>query len=90
MGKIIRTASAGTLESGDIYVEIRPGSGGVELTLESVVILQFGDVIRRTVMEILAELGVNDADISIVDRGALDCVVRARIETAVRRGEVQG
>jgi citrate lyase subunit gamma (acyl carrier protein) len=89
MGKIIQRASAGTLESSDVYVEVGPGSGTVTLDLDSVVALQFGDAIRRTVLEILDELGVADAELRIVDRGALDCVLRARVETAVRRGEAQ-
>ena len=89
MGKIIQRASAGTLESSDVYVEVGPGCGTVTLDLDSVVELQFGDAIRRTVLEILDELGVADAELRIVDRGALDCVLRARVEAAVRRGEAQ-
>lgn len=90
MSKIIRRASAGTLESSDVYVEVWPGGGAVKLDLESVVELQFGDAIRRTVMNILDEMNVADAELRIVDRGALDCVLRARVEAAVRRGEAQG
>ena len=85
--EIIKKASAGTLESSDVYVEIEPGSQGIQLTLDSVVEQQFGQSIRALVQEVLAELGVTDANISIADRGALDCVIRARVETAVMRGK---
>lgn len=84
--RIIRAASAGTLESSDAYVEIEPGTEGIQLQLESVVMDQFGDAIRETVQEVLQEQGVENANVHLVDRGALDCVIRARLETAVLRG----
>ena len=87
MSKIERTAVAGTMESSDVYVEIEPGNGGIQLQLESVVAQQFGDSIRRVVAEVLNELGVSDANVRVVDRGALECVLRARVETAVMRGK---
>lgn len=83
--EIIQTASAGTMESSDVYVEIEPGQG-VEILIESVVKGQFGDAIRQVVAEVLAEQGVENARVTIADRGALDCVIRARVETAVLRG----
>ena len=85
--EILRSASAGTMESSDAYVEIEPGEAGVQLELESVVMGQFGDAICSTVREVLAELGVENANVRVVDRGALECVIRARVETAVLRGK---
>ena len=79
-------ASAGTMESSDAYVEIEP-STGISITLESVVAGQFGDAICATVREVLREQGVENAAVRVVDRGALDCVLRARVETAVMRGK---
>jgi citrate lyase subunit gamma (acyl carrier protein) len=83
---IIKKASAGTLESSDVYVEIEPGQG-IQLELESVVEQQFGNSIRALVQEVLAEYGVENARLRIADKGALDCVIRARVETAVARGK---
>lgn len=80
-------ASAGTLESSDAYVEIEPGQGGVKVEVQSVVAAQFGTQIEHTVREVLADCGVENANVRIVDRGALDCVLRARVETAVMRGK---
>ena len=85
--EIIQRASAGTLESSDAYVEIEPGTDGINLQLESVVMTQFGDAIQETVRELLAELSVKNANIRVIDRGALECVIRARVETAVLRGK---
>ena len=86
MAEIISPASAGTLESSDVYVEIEPCAQGIEIHLESVVKAQFGDVIETAVRETLAECGVERARLVISDRGALDCVLRARVEAAVARG----
>ena len=83
---ILRNASAGTMESSDAYVEIAPGTG-LQIRLESVVAQQFGDAIDAVVREVLAEQGVQNANVRVVDRGALECVIRARVETAVLRGK---
>ena len=85
--KILQSASAGTMESSDAYVEIEPGVDGVKLQLESVVMGQFGEAIEATVRDVLQELSVENANIRVVDRGALECVIRARVETAVLRGK---
>ena len=82
MGDIVRVASAGTLESSDAYVEIEPWDRGIE----SVVKAQFGDAIERAARDTLAQCGVERAKLTISDRGALECVLRARVETAVLRG----
>ena len=68
-------------------MEVAPGTGGVEVELESVVQLQFGEAIEAVVRDVLAENGVNNAAVRVTDRGALECVIRARVETAVLRGK---
>ena len=85
--EIKKLATAGTMESSDAYVEIEPGNGGIQVTLESVVAQQFGDSIRGVVMEVLQEQQVDSANVRVVDRGALECVLRARIETAILRAK---
>ncbi|MBQ8507672.1 MAG: citrate lyase acyl carrier protein [Clostridia bacterium] len=86
MSEILKRAAAGTMESSDVYVEIAPGDSGVEIELDSVVEKQFGAEIRRVAAEVLEEQGVKNARLRLVDRGALDCVIRARVETAILRG----
>ena len=83
---IVKTACAGTMESSDAYVEIEPADA-LDIRLESVVKQQFGDEILRVVGEVLKENAVEKANVRIVDRGALECVIRARVETAVLRGK---
>jgi len=87
MGELVRRAVAGTMESSDAYVELEPGANGIELDIDSVVINQFGDQLRAVVAEVLQEQGVANAKVKLIDRGALDCVIRARVETAVERAK---
>ena len=84
--EIVKSASAGTMESSDAYVEIEPADD-LQIQLESVVQQQFGDEIRNVVEQMLQENGVRKANVRIIDRGALECVIRARVETAILRGK---
>ena len=84
--EIIKNVSAGTMESSDVYVEIEPADS-LEIQLESVVQAQFGEDIRNVVEQVLQENGVQKASVRVVDRGALECVIRARVETAILRGK---
>jgi len=86
MGKIVRYAAAGTLESSDAFVSLEPSTDGLTIEIDSVVQKQFGAAIYQAVEETLRDLQVNAAKVSVVDRGALDCVIRARVEAAVLRG----
>lgn len=83
--KIERTAMAGTLESSDVMVTVEPGQNGIELSLTSPVIQQFGRAIKLTVKETMSRLGVDNAKVTVVDHGALDCTLKARLECAVYR-----
>lgn len=82
--EILRSACAGTIESSDAYVEIEPGSE-LSIQIESIVKKQFGDKIEFSVREVLADHDVTSATVRVADRGALDCVIRARVETAIKR-----
>ena len=82
--KIKKSAMAGTLESSDAQVTIEPASG-LELNIQSSVLNQYGRQIKATVLETLDRLDVKDAKVTIVDKGALDCTLKARIEGAVFR-----
>lgn len=83
--EIIKNAIAGTLESSDVQVTIEPSAQGVELSVSSSVLSQYGRQIRETVLETLAHLEVSNVRVTLVDKGALDCTIRARVECAVHR-----
>jgi len=76
----------GTLESGDIQISVFPNPGnGLEIELQSVVKAQFGDSILATMNEVLNDFGIKDALISAVDKGALEWVIRARMQAVCCR-----
>ena len=83
--EIKKAAMAGTLESSHAQVTVEPGSGAIELNIESSVIHQFGKQIRKVALETLNRLEVTEGRITIIDKGALDCTLKARLECAVYR-----
>ena len=87
--EILKTAVAGTLESSDCMVTVEPGQDGIEFDLESAVIRQFGKQIKKVTYETLDRLGVDNVKIRMVDKGALDCTIKARVECAVFRASDQ-
>ena len=87
MDKILRRATAGTLESSDVFVTMEPHEGGLEIEIDSVVKNQYGDAIRAAVEDVMQHMQIASARVSVIDRGALDCVIRARVETAALRGK---
>lgn len=84
--EILKCASAGTLESSDVYVEVEPAESGLAIELDSVVLEQFGEQIKEVVKDVLKEQGIEHATVRVQDKGALECVIRARVESAILRG----
>lgn len=82
--EIVKSAAAGTLESSDAMVTVAPGQG-ISLELSSSVMNQYGRQIKATVLETLERLGVENATVTVIDKGALDCTLKARVECAVFR-----
>ncbi len=82
--RIEQTAMAGTLESGDMMVTIEPADT-LTIDLTSTVEAQYGQQIRATMSEVLAEAGITACHVIAKDRGALDCTVRARMKAAIYR-----
>ena len=81
---IEKAALAGTLESSDAQVTVEPADQ-LELSISSSVMNQYGRQIRQTVLETLERLEVNAGTVTVVDKGALDCTLKARVECAVFR-----
>ena len=82
--EILKSAAAGTLESSDCMVTVEPGEG-ISLDLSSSVMNQYGRKIKAAVLETLDRLDVKNANVTVVDKGALDCTLKARVECAVFR-----
>lgn len=86
---IKNTSIAGTLESSDVQVTIEPIDSGLELTIQSSVLNQYGRQIKEVAMKTLDKLAVENARVNLNDKGALDCTIEARIEAAVYRSTNQ-
>ena len=65
-------------------VKIGPGEG-LQINLQSSVEAQFGRQIRALISETLEGLGIRDAHVDAIDKGALDCTIRARVTAAAVR-----
>lgn len=89
--KIRKSAVAGTLESSDCMISVVPKeTDDVVIEIESIVYEQYGDAIRAAAKQAVDSLDVTGAVIRIQDRGAYDCVIAARMETALMRGAEGG
>jgi citrate lyase subunit gamma (acyl carrier protein) len=85
MGEI-RTAMAGSLESNDVLVVLREQAEEEPvIEVQSIVEKQFGRQIRESVAEVLGRFGLRKVRVSIQDKGAYDCTIRARVEAAILR-----
>lgn len=89
--KLICTATAGTMESNDIMVTLQPKEeGGIQIDLTSNVLRQFGRQIENVIRETLAAHGIENAEVTAVDKGALDCTIpRACGRRHLPRGKVR-
>ena len=82
----LKNAMAGTLESGDILIQIAPSDvDGLHIELDSTVAYQFGEQIKNVIINTLKELGINNANVKATDKGTLDCTIKARVTAAAVR-----
>ena len=81
---IVRTASAGTLESSDCLVTLSPAES-IEIDYSGANKKLFQKRTERIARDVLAEYSAGNARIRIQDQGALEVTLRARIETALER-----
>src|SRR5216684_1882511 len=97
MSSAVETTSPRSAEAGHWGKEVRSDvhvafesrdTGGVEISLESRVAPYYGTAILEQTREVLGELGVKHARVSIHDEGALPFVIAARIEAAARRAGI--
>jgi len=67
-----------------VILELRQ-AGGIEIELNSKVKVMYGESILRMFNEILSFYNISDALLQIEDSGALDFVLAARLEAAIRK-----
>ena len=81
------SSQAGTLESNDIFIRMSQAPEGEEgsISIESIVMKQFGEDILKTITQCLQESGLTGVNVRANDRGALKCTIMARMEAAAMR-----
>ncbi|MDD2385123.1 MAG: citrate lyase acyl carrier protein [Sulfurospirillaceae bacterium] len=86
MSKILEPAHAGTLESSDVFVRVVPSEhAGIEVELESSVSEIYGEAIESLIKATAEAMEANYVRILVQDKGALDYVIKARVQTAILR-----
>lgn len=83
--EIKKTALAGTVESSDIQITLSKGNNGINIDLESTVKELYGKQICKVITRTLQAYGIENVNVKAIDKGALDCVIKARTMTAVQR-----
>lgn len=83
--EIKKTAIAGTLESSDVQIMLTQGTDGIVFDLVSDVVKQFDEAIKKTINQVLSEYDVQNVIVKVVDKGALDMVIKARTVAVVQR-----
>ena len=84
--EIKQVAATGTRESSDCIIVIKPAEEeGIHIELESIVKTTFGEQIVDSVRDVIQSFGISKCFVQINDKGAIDCVIRARTKAAVCR-----
>ncbi|MBX2966719.1 MAG: citrate lyase acyl carrier protein [Cyclobacteriaceae bacterium] len=84
-----KTATAGNngdKDRSDCFVSLQiTASGGVQINLKSKVKALYGDSITALCNEVLQYFGIDNAVLTIEDKGALPFVIMARLEAAIKQ-----
>ncbi len=85
--RIIQKAQAGSFESSDILILAEPNSEGEgrKIELESGVYKQYAQQILDLIHEQLDLFKINNIHLKINDKGAIQPVIRARMQTVLLR-----
>ncbi len=84
-----KTGTAGNRGSGirsDVWVSVKPAhSGGLQIAITSKVKMLFGRQIQELTEKVLHFFEIKNAQVDIVDAGAVDFVLAARLEAAIKQ-----
>jgi citrate lyase subunit beta/citryl-CoA lyase len=86
MGEFATTGNKGKGIRSDCFITLELcGQGGIQLQVESKVLVMYGDSIRKEMMDILGFFEIAHANVKIEDSGALPLVIAARLEAAIKK-----
>ena len=77
---------AGSLESNDAQITVKEGEG-ISIAIKSIVYDFFAEDIERVVRNTLDERNITNLSVTVEDKGALDCTIKARLLCALDRME---
>jgi len=89
----IRSASAGPTGDrvrSDLQVAFEPNGGALALEISSKVDYLYGEAIEAAVRRVAAAFALKTGRLTVVDAGALEWVILARVETCLRRAGFDG
>ncbi|MGC9529798.1 MAG: aldolase/citrate lyase family protein [Candidatus Bipolaricaulaceae bacterium] len=82
--ELLTEASCGSEERSDALVRVRPGQG-LTVSVSTKTGPMYEDRVQEVVREVLARYGVTGAAVEVVEQGAYDHVIAARLEGALLR-----
>lgn len=83
--KIGKAGNQGAGVKSDCYVEIEiTPNGGIIVEINSKVKALYGNAIKKLAQNVISHFGINNARVLINDTGAVDFVLAARIEAAIK------
>jgi citrate lyase subunit beta / citryl-CoA lyase len=86
LSKIATAGNKGKGVRSDCFVSIElKTKGGLDIKVQSKVMVMFGKSIRKLTVDILSFYAIKNAKVLIEDSGALDFVIAARIEAAIKQ-----
>ena len=74
----------------DLHVAYRPGEPPLEVAVSSKVDYLYGDAIEAAARRVADAFAVTGGRLEVTDRGALEWVILARVETCLRRAGFDG
>lgn len=83
--EIKKVAMCGTLDSSDVLVTVRP-SDEESISISSPVVSRYEEEMKSVVKKVLNDMDCHHVSVTLQDSGALDCVIEARVLTALQRG----
>lgn len=82
----MKVGSAGSQESNDCYITIQEAEK-LEIKIQSIVDAFFHDQIEKVILDGLKENNLTNVAVEVLDKGALDYTIKARLATAIARME---
>jgi len=77
---------AGSLESNDCLVTIKE-SDALSIKVQSIVDVFYHDQIVDLIKTVLDDVNIINVDVTVIDKGALNYTIKARLLTALHRME---